>query len=390
MTTQPEPVTGVDPVRVDVVVVGAGIAGAAAAATLARRGSAGSRIVLVEREPLPAQHASGRSASVLSETSGHPTVCALARLSRTFFEEPPEGFADHPLLSPRGLVWVGEAGDHDALDRLAEVGHRVRPSVSRLDARETAALLPGWNPEAIAAGGVHEPEAMAIDTAATIDGFLRDFRRHGGTIALQAEAIEVRPARGARWSVATGNATFDTALVVDAAGAWADELAGRAGLTPLGLRPLRRTAALVPTPGPPLDWPLVMDVAGRYYCEPETGGLLVSPADETDSAPCDAQPDELDVALALERVRDATNLPLRSVRRAWAGLRTFAPDRIPVVGEDPRAPGFWWLAGQGGAGIKTAPAMAELLADLIETGDVGGGAAELGLMAAELSPVRFT
>ena len=152
---------------------------------------------------------------------------------------------------------------------------------------------------------------------------------------------------------------------------------------------MRRTAAISPAPDLIADWPLVMDVAGRYYCEPEPGGLLISPADETPMAPCDAQPDELDVALALERVRDATGLPLRAVRRAWAGLRTFAPDRVPVLGEDPVAPGFWWLAGQGGAGIKTAPAMAQLLARRFAGLDFPDEAVRLGVTADALSPARF-
>jgi D-arginine dehydrogenase len=176
---------------------------------------------------------------------------------------------------------------------------------------------------------------------------------------------------------------------VNAAGGWADVVAARAGVNPLGLVALRRTAAIVPSPDDVATWPLVMDIAGRYYCEPETGGLLISPADETPLDPCDAQPDELDVALALERVRDASGLPLRSVRRAWAGLRTFAPDRVPVLGEDPAAPGFWWLAGQGGAGIKTAPAMAQLLTRAMDRLAFPSHALELGVTPDALSPVRF-
>jgi D-arginine dehydrogenase len=152
---------------------------------------------------------------------------------------------------------------------------------------------------------------------------------------------------------------------------------------------MRRTAAIAPAPDEVAGWPLVMDVAGRYYCEPETGGLLISPADETPVVPCDAQPEELDVALALERVRDASGLPLRSVRRAWAGLRTFAPDRLPVLGEDPRASGFWWLAGQGGAGIKTAPAMAHLLRLAVDRVAFPDEALALDVTADSIGPARF-
>jgi D-arginine dehydrogenase len=370
---------------VDVVVVGAGIAGSAAAAELAPT----RRVVLVEQEHLPAQHASGRSASVLSETSGHPVVCGLARLSRRYFEQPPEGAAEHALLSPRGLVWVGEAGDVDLLDRLAERAVLVAPTARRLDAAETRALLPTFADEAIAGGAVHEPDAMSIDTAAVIDGHLRIMRRHGGRLVADAEVMRIERLADDTWLVGTAAGTFQARHVVDAAGAWADVVAARAGLAPIGLVAMRRTAAISPAPDDVAGWPLVMDVAGRYYCEPEPGGLLISPADETPTAPCDAQADELDVALALERVRDATRLPLRAVRRAWAGLRTFAPDRVPVLGEDPLAPGFWWLAGQGGAGIKTAPAMAQLLARLLDGADFPDDAVRLGITPEALSPARF-
>lgn len=370
---------------VDVVVVGAGIAGAGAAGELSTTRS----VVLLEREQQPAQHASGRSASVLSETSGLPIVCALARLSRPFFESPPDAFAEHPLLSPRGLVWVGEAGDVAALDALAERAATVAPTARRLDVAETRRLLPTFDAAAIAGGAVHEPDAMAIDTAAVIAGYLRMLRRNGGTVATGAEAITLRREPNGTWNVDTPSGAWRAGAVVDAAGAWADVVAGRAGLPPLGLVALRRTAAISPVAGDIHDWPLVMDVAGRYYCEPDPGGLLVSPADETPVEPCDAQPDELDVALALERVGAASGQPLRSIRRAWAGLRTFAPDRIPVLGVDPVAPGFWWLAGQGGAGIKTAPAMARLLVAAMDGEQFGPHAEALGVTAPAVSPDRF-
>lgn len=369
---------------VDVVVIGAGIAGAAAASALAGQ----RRVVLVERESLPAQHASGRSASVLSETSGHPAVCALARLSRPFFETPPEGFVEHSLLSPRGLVWVGERGDEAQLDELAGRATHVAPTARRLTPADTATLLPGFAATAIGGGAVHEPDAMSIDTAALIAGYLRRLRAGGGEVATGAEALTLRR-DGDAWEVETPAGRWRTAVVVNAAGAWADVVAERAGLAPLGMRPLRRTAAITPAPDTVATWPLVMDIAGRYYCEPEPGGLLISPADESTSEPVDAQPDELDVALALERVREATGLPLRSVRRAWAGLRTFAPDRVPVLGEDPRAAGFFWLAGQGGAGIKTAPAMAALLAVAIDGGRTPGDAQALGVTLEGLSAQRL-
>lgn len=370
------------------VVVGAGIAGAAAAAMLAAEAGVVD-VVLVERESQAAQHASGRSASVLSETSGHLAVCALARLSRPFFESPPAGFADHPLLSPRGLMWVGEEGDEPALDALAVSGARIRPSVERLDAAGVRRHLPTFAHGAIAAGGVWEPEAMAIDTASVIAGFVRMLRRAGGDLLVSSEAVAVEVLGHRDFEVRAGSHRLRTPIVVNAAGAWADEVARRAGIAPLGCTAFRRTAAIAATSSDVSSWPLVMDIASRYYLEPEAGGVLVSPADETASEPCDARPDELDVALALERAAAASGLPLRSVRSAWAGLRTFAPDRAPVLGEEPGVPGFWWSAGQGGAGIKTAPAMGSLLAAMASGAALPDGAAALGITVESLSPARL-
>jgi D-arginine dehydrogenase len=370
--------------EVDVVVVGAGIAGLSAAAAL----STTHRVVVVEQESTVAHHASGRSASVLNETSGHPLVCALAHLGRPFFERPPDGFAEHPLLAPRGLLWIGSAGDEPVLDELARTAAPVAPTARRLTAAEINEMLPTFRDEAIAAGGLFEPDAMSIDTAALLQGYVRTLRAAGGSVVTSHEAIRLRrDDRG--WQVSAGDASWRAAHVVDAAGAWGDVIAARAGVLPLGLTPMRRTAAIARTNEPVASWPMVMDITGRYYCEPEAGGLLISPADESTSDPCDAQPDELDVAIALDRVAEASGLALRSVVRAWAGLRTFAPDRGPVLGEDPDAPGFWWLVGQGGAGIKTAPAMSDLLARLVRGEGVTEQERELGVTAEALSPVRL-
>lgn len=370
--------------QVDVVVIGGGIAGVSAAAEVARDRS----VALLEREPHPAQHASGRSASVLSETSGHPVVCALARLSRPFLASPPDGFCYHPLLSPRGVLWVGETDDAAALDALAARARAVTPTIRRLDASETSDLLGGFTPAAIAGGAVYEPDAMSIDAAAMIAAYLRALRARGGTVHTSAEAVTLHAVTGG-WLVSAGGRSWRATDVVNAAGAWVDVVADRAGVRPLGCVAMRRTAAIVPAPDAVSSWPLIIDIGGRYYGEPEPGGLLVSPADETPTDPCDATPDELDVALALERFRDASGLPLRSVRRAWAGLRTFAPDRVPVLGEDPSAPGFWWLAGQGGGGIKTAPAMAELLGCALRGERFPPSAIALGISQAVLGPDRF-
>ena len=369
---------------VDVVVIGAGMAGASAAWQLADRG----RVVLVEQAPQAGFHASGRSASLLNETSGHPVVCALASASRAFFESPPEGFVDHPLLHDRGLLWIGRAGDEAALDELAARARVITPTVRRLDAAATARMLPAFRAEAIAAGSVHEPDAREIDTAAMLAGYVAGLRARGGVLHTSTEAIELSDDQG-EWTVVATDRTFRTPVVVNAAGAWGDVVAERAGVAPIGLEPRRRTASIVPVTDDVAGWPLVMDIAGRFYIEPDSGGLLLSPADETPSEPCDARPEELDVAIALDQLDQATTLGVRSVRHSWAGLRTFSRDGAPVLGEDPDAPGFWWLVGQAGAGIKTAPAMAAALAALLSGEALDPRLVELSVDADTLGPARF-
>ncbi|MGH9214214.1 MAG: NAD(P)/FAD-dependent oxidoreductase, partial [Acidimicrobiales bacterium] len=325
---------GVDGYRVvDAVVVGGGIAGASVAWALAVRGAS---VVLVEQEAQTGHHATGRSAALLNETVGHPVVGALARASRPFLAEPPPGFVDHPLLAPRGLLWVGE--DTAALDAVAK--EATAGAVERLDATAAAALVPELRATWAAAGGVHEAEARSVDVAALLQAYVRGVRSRGGDVATAHEAVRLSPLIGGGWRVEAAGATLVGRTVVDAAGAWGDVVAGRAGVMPLGLTPLRRTACIVPVPDghDVRGWPLIMDVAGGFYAEPEPGGLLVSPGDETPVEPGDARPDELDVALGLDRLREATTLPVRAVRRAWAGLRTFASDRAPVAGFDPDAP----------------------------------------------------
>jgi D-arginine dehydrogenase len=367
----------------DVVVIGAGMAGAAAAWSLAEH----LRVVLVERESTPGVHATGRSASILSETSGHDIVCMLARASRPFFERPPDAFCETPLLTARGLAWVGQRVDADALDALAEAARQLTPTVRRLSPQAALELLPGFRPVAVAGGAVYEPDAMSIDTAAVLQGFVAGTRRRGSVALTTSEAISAVNLGSSGWVTTIGERTLTSSHIVNAAGAWGDIVAERCGVAPVGLQPLRRTAAIVPAPDWVGGWPLVMDIAGRYYVEPEAGGLLVSPADETTSEPCDARPDEIDVAIALDQLAVATDVPVRSVRRAWAGLRTFAPDRVPVLGEDPDARGFWWLVGQGGAGIKTAPAMAALLTAQLTGADTGPD--DAGGLSRQLAPHRL-
>jgi D-arginine dehydrogenase len=348
--------------RVDVAVVGAGIAGTMAAWWMAQ---AGARVALVEQELQPGLHATGRSAATISETSGSPVVCTLAANSRSFFERPPVGFAARPLAHPKPVLWIGRHDDGDALDRVASTGRALRPSVRRLEVDETRRRAPGLLVGAISGGGVYEPDAAGLDVPLLMESLLRGVRAGGGVVLTTAEVIFGNRRRG-RWTLNLGGIRVEASSVVNAAGAWGDVVAERCGVARLGLTPLRRTVAIVEVPSDAehdaANWPLVMDVAQRCYFEPVADGLLVSPADEHPSSPCDAQAEPSDVARAVTRLQEVTSVPIGSVKRSWAGLRTFTRDRLPAVGTDPTAEGFVWLVGQGGAGLKTAPLLGALAA----------------------------
>jgi D-arginine dehydrogenase len=366
-----------------VAIVGGGIAGTSAAWALAEHHD----VILIEAEPQLGAHATGRSAATLSETVGHRAVCALARASRGFLERPPDGFSPHPLTGPRGLLWIGRSDDDlrilDEIEAVAASG--IAPTARRVEAVEARRIVPALRPEAVAAGALWEPDARALDVAALLDAYARGARARGAEIRRGEPALGLR-STPAGWAVRTRSTNADVDVVVNAAGAWGDAVARSAGVSPLGLRPLRRTACLVPAPAEVAAWPLVMDAGGRCYFEPESGGLLLSPADEHPSDPVDAAAEEEDVAWALEMLDQTVSLGLRRVRRAWAGLRTFAPDRVPVVGWAADRPGFLWLVGQGGAGIKTAPALAAAAAALVGEREWPEALTDLGVTAAALAP----
>jgi D-arginine dehydrogenase len=365
------------PVRCEVAVVGAGIAGSSVAFEL----SASRDVILLEREARPGYHSTGRSAAMLSETYGVPAVRALARMSRSFLADPPAGFAETALLSPRGMLHL--AGRHQlaALDAAGP----TPPLVQRLGPAAVCDLVPILAPGYVA-GGLLEPDAMAIDVDALHQGYLRGVRRRGRLIT-DAEVTGI--ARDADcWRVETSAGAIDAAILVDAAGAWADQVAAMAGVRPIGLVAKRRTAILIDPPRgmDPSAWPMVIDIDERFYFKPEAGTLLVSPADETPVAPCDVQPEEIDVALAAARFEEVTGHAVRRIGHRWAGLRSFVADHAPVVGPDPEMPAFVWLAGQGGFGVMTAPAMARIAAAQITGEPVGFDLDPRLLSAARLRP----
>jgi D-arginine dehydrogenase len=327
-------------VEADVAVVGAGMGGVSVAHAL----TASRSVVLIEREKQAAYHTTGRSAAVYLPSYGNATVRTLTADSLAVYEE------IGGLLTPRASLWIGR--DADALRAFAAGNPVLRP----LEASEARALCPVLRPE-WCVGALIDPSSSDIDVLGLHQYYLGGARRNGLNVLLNAEITTGRH-EGGKWVLDTTAGRVRVTDVVNAAGAWADRVAVALGVPPVGLRPLVRTAAVARAEGVDPGWPLVGDVGETFYFRPEGTGVLLSPADETEAEPHDARPDDLAVALAIERVNEATTLDLRSVRTAWAGLRTFTPDRTPVAGPDPAAPGFHWLAGQGGYGIQLAPALA--------------------------------
>jgi D-arginine dehydrogenase len=370
----------------DFLVVGAGVAGASIAAELAAQ----AKVLMVEQEERPGYHTSGRSAAMYIESYGAEPVRRLTAASRGFFDSPPDGFADHPLLSPRAALTIARANQTKAVDALAAQIAAVGGGFRELTTEQAQGLVPQLRPEA-AARAILEPEAADIDVAALHQGFLRLARARGATLFTDA-GVEALTHAGQVWRARLANGeTIEAAAVVNAAGAWADTVASLAGLAPLGLVPKRRTVILLEPPasadiGP---WPTILDVEESFYFKPQSGLILASPCDETPSPPVDAAPEELDIAVCVERVQAAADIPVRRVARSWAGLRTFAPDKIEVFGFDPAAPDFFWFAGQGGYGMQTAPAAARLGAALALRRAIPADLADRGLAAAPFSPRRF-
>jgi D-arginine dehydrogenase len=369
--------------RFEVVIVGSGIAGASLACFLAERGVAD--VLLLEREPQAGYHATGRSAAVLAELDPHPILQQLKILGAGFLRNPPAGFAETPLLDPSGILLLFREPLWSALREVAGLFREQGIGLRLLSPVEAAARVPVLGTDRLD-GAVLLPEDGHIDVHGLLSAYLRHARRRGVEHRLGVEVRGVRVERGRCAGVRTDAGEVRARWVVNAAGAWAGEIARLAGATPIALVPHRRTIVTFAAPEgvEPRGWPFVVSEADRLYFAPESGGLLLSPMDEEPTEPCDARPDERVIAEAMERLgRLAPRLVPRALRRRWAGLRTFAPDRAPVVGEDPRVPGFFWLAGQGGAGIETSPALGQIAADLIACGRTERFDATL------LAPARF-
>ncbi len=369
----------------DFVIIGAGMAGASAGYFLSSEGS----VLLLEMEDQPGYHTTGRSAALFTETYGNACIRALTCGGRAFLTEPPDGFTQTPILTPRGALFVGREDQMASLDAAYAAGAENLDTIRRLDAREARELVPVLREDYVAAG-VFEADAMDMDVNALHQGFLRGARARGAVLRQNAR-VESLERAGQAWRVRAGGEDISAGVVINAAGAWCDQVAGLAGAKAVGLTPKRRTAILFEGPDDQnfADWPMFIDTDEEFYARPESGALMGSPADETPMEPCDVQPEELDIAIAVDRLQTATTLEIRRIRRRWAGLRSFVADKTPVVGFDPALAGFFWLAGQGGYGIQTAPSMGRVTAALATGIDIPEDLTAFGVRAEELSPARF-
>lgn len=372
----------------DFLVIGGGIAGLSAAASLASRG----RVVVLEAEEALGVHSSGRSATMVHFGIGDATVRGLTAWSRRFFDAPPEGFADQPLGKVTPALFAATEPILGTLTTLRREMERFSPSIERMDEAGMLALCPVLKVgEGALVEGLVDPDGLRLNADALLQGYARQVRSCGGEL-LTGRRIEAIRRTGADWEleVAAGE-RWTAPIVVNAAGAWADEVATAAGVKPLGLRPLRRTIIVFdpPTGEDARVWPFVKTAADAFYMLPEAGRLMASPVDEVPDAPCDAQPEDYDIALAAWRVEEYTRMTVPRVAHSWAGLRTFTSDRVPTAGFAPDAPGFFWLTGQGGYGLQTAPAMAAIAEALVTGGSWPPGLAELGVLPDRILPDRF-
>jgi D-arginine dehydrogenase len=355
----------------DFLVIGGGIAGLSAGARLSTLG----QVTLLERETALGWHASGRSAALYEETYGLPSTVALNRASKSFFLQD-----NSHLMTPRGLLLV--AGPEDA-DRFAH--DLATMEMTPLTLAEARAILPILNPATVTQAAFHA-DAWDIDTDALLQTFARQIRATGGTILTGTEVTAIRRT-GSGWTVSTPAGDHDAHDLVNAAGAWADQIATLAGLQPIGLTPLRRSMARIaaPTGHVTTGWPMTFGAGETWYMKPDAGALIVSPAEEDPTHPHDAWADDMVLAEGLARYEAHVTTPVTRLLASWAGLRSFSPDRQLVIGPDPLDPRFLWSAGQGGYGFQTSPAASALLADLA----AGRPPALDPATIAQLSPARF-
>jgi D-arginine dehydrogenase len=345
------------------------------------------RVLLLEREPHVGYHSTGRSAALWDPQYGSPVIRALTGASGPFYREPPAGFPQ--VLTQRGSLFIGRAEQHSTLEKYTALAQASGQTLNRLSTDEVLALVPALRPEAIG-WGLFDPLAMDMDVEALLQGYLKSARRDGLRVLTGQEVLHIAREAG-RWQLRTTHSEVSAQVIVNAAGAWADEIARLAGVAPLGLVPCRRTAFTftVPSDIDVARWPFVMDAAEQFYFKPDAGRLLGSLSEEVPSVPCDAQADDFDVAVAVDRIEGVLNFPITRVVRAWTGLRTFGPDRNPVSGFDETTPGFYWHCALGGYGIQTSATLGAFAGSAIAGSTVPEALSARGLRAEQLTPARL-
>ncbi len=370
-----------------VLIIGAGIAGASLAWRLAR---AGQRVQLIEREAQPGMHSTGRSAAMFMESYGPPGVRALTRASRDFYLHPPAGFADVPLLTPRRALFVATAAQRAALEAMQAELAASGTALKLLNSEQITQMAPALR-AGLFESGLLDDNGYDIDVNAMLQGFLRGARQAGALLLTHAQPQSAQR-DGDVWQLALSDGRAVSApVVVNAAGAWADEVAALFGAAPIGLQPCRRSAFTFrpPAGADVAAWPMVADVDEAWYFKPDAGQLLGSPANADAVAPHDVQPEELDIALGIHRIEEATTLRIARPSATWAGLRSFAPDGEIVIGFDGACPGLFWLAGQGGYGIQSAAGASALATSLIEGGPLPDELTRHGVAPRGVSPARL-
>ena len=372
--------------QADFIIIGGGIAGASTGFWLSQHG----KVLVLERESHPAYHSTGRSAALYTAAYGTPQVRALTLASRAFFDQPPAGFCEHPLLTPRGEMTVDFNGDPAELDSQYLSAKATVAQVQRLTVDEACARLPILRREKVH-GAIYDPTACDIDTDALHQGYLRGIRRNHGEVHTDCQVLGLERDANNVWQVQTNGQTFSAPVIINAAGAWADKIGALAGARSLGLQPKRRAAFIFAGPeGVDIhQWPMLVSLDESFYMKPDAGMFLGSPANADPVEPHDVQPEELDIAMGIYQIEEATTLTIRRPTRTWAGLRSFVADGDLLSGFDAQVPGLFWVAAQGGYGIQTSPAMGQASAALVRGLPLPEQLRQFGLSSNMLAPARL-
>ncbi len=363
----------------DIIIIGAGIAGA----SLANELSSNHSVILLEAETQPGYHSTGRSAAVFLPTSGPGLILSLVHASGDFFHNTPQGFCEHPLLSPRTTMMIAKSGDDEHFDLGLSNGMQEISTTQALE------KVPAINTQNYTKFSI-DPQTFDIDVDALLAAHIKRLKKNAGQLVTNAQVIKLGHHNNL-WTVTTKQQEFNAPIIVNAAGAWADHVAELAGLKALSIQPKRRSAALIDVSDKwdVSHWPFVIAAGDRFYFRPIGKKLMISPADQTPVEPHDAWADDMALAHAMEDFQQATGFEVTHLEHTWAGLRSFAPDEHPVIGFDPRAKGFFWLAGQGGYGIETSPAISRIASAFIAQQNIPADIKALGIEQSSLHPERF-